>query len=80
MVNSEKLLKAYNDLDLDLMMLNIKLVRAILIYYKVLKFHVPRWIFLVILKNTHTHTDSGEYSIVAFSKNTTIIIVILNVC
>ena len=37
-----KLLKAYSDLDLDLMMLNIELVRAIFIYYNVFQFHVPR--------------------------------------
>ena len=37
-----KRLKAYSDLDLDPMILNIELIRAIFIYYKVLQFHVPR--------------------------------------
>ena len=37
-----KILNAYSDLDLDLTMLNIELVRAIFIYYNVFQFHVPR--------------------------------------
>ena len=61
-----------SDLDLDLIMPNIELVRAIFIYYNVLKFHVPRLIFYELsckntdtCKHTHTdaHTDSDEYSI-----------------
>ena len=36
------LLNSYSDLDLDPMMLNIELVRAIFIYYNVFQFHVPR--------------------------------------
>ena len=36
-----KFLKAYSDLDLDPMN-NIKLVRAIFIYYNVIQFCVPR--------------------------------------
>ena len=34
--------KSRHDLDLDLTMPNIELVRVIYIYYKVFKFHVPR--------------------------------------
>ena len=37
-----KFLNTYNDLDLDPMKLNIKLVRAIFIYYNVFRFCVPR--------------------------------------
>ena len=61
---------------------HIELVRAIFIYYNVFQFHVPRSIsFLSYRANTHTHSntdththrDSNENSIVAFSKNATII-------
>ena len=37
-----KFLKGYSDLDLNPMMLNNELVRAIFIYYNVFQFHVPR--------------------------------------
>ena len=37
-----KFLNAYSDLDLDLMKLNIELVRAIFIYNNVFRFRVPR--------------------------------------
>ena len=37
-----KFLNAYSDLDLDLMKLNIELVRVIFIYYNVFRFRVPR--------------------------------------
>ena len=37
-----KLLKAYNDLDLDLTMLNIELVPAIFIYYNIFQFNVSK--------------------------------------
>ena len=60
-------------------MLNIKLVSVIFIYYNVFKFHVPRSIsFRAIMekhtwKHTQTHTDahkvSDEFSVVAFCKN-----------
>ena len=69
-----KLLKAYSDLDLDLM-----LVRAIFIYYDVFQFvFLDRFLFKLSYKNTHkhahkhghTHQDSDKYSIVKawFSK------------
>ena len=38
----ENFLKAYSDLDLDPIMLNIEIFRAIFTYYKVFQFHVPR--------------------------------------
>ena len=65
------------------MMPNIELVR--IIFYNEYKFHVPRSIsFELSCKtcrhtqgnthgNKHTHTDSDEYSVVAFCKNATII-------
>ena len=40
-VNGEKLLNAYSDLDLDPTMLNIEL-RAVFINYNVLQLHAPR--------------------------------------
>ena len=78
-----KLLNAYSDLDPDPTKPNIKLLRAIFIYYNVFQFRVPRSIYfsVIVLKHTHTlthtntdtHRDSDEYSIGAFSKNATII-------
>ena len=73
----------YSDLDLDPTKLNIKLVRAIFIYYNVFQFRVPRPISFLVIVQTHTHqhthihtqthTDPNEYSIVVFSKNATVI-------
>ena len=41
-VNGEKRLNTYSDLDLDPTKPSIELVRAIFIYYNVFKFRVPR--------------------------------------
>ena len=69
-LNLGKFTMSYHDLDLDLTMPNIELVRAIIIHNNVFQFYVPRSIpFLVILqkhRQTHTERDSDEYPIVAF--------------
>ena len=80
-----KILKWCRDLDLGLTMPNIELFRFIFIYYNAFKFHVPRVFFSFVQNHTpkhihthiygHMHTnhkDSDEFSIVAFSKNATI--------
>ena len=38
---------------------------------------VDRFLFELSCKNTHTHRDSDEYPIVAFSKNATIMTMIM---
>ena len=55
-------------LDLDQTMPNVELVRAIFIYYLMLKFHVDKLTHTHIHTHTHTHTHMGEYSIVAVDK------------
>ena len=68
-----KISKTPHDLDLGPAMPNIKLVRDIFIYYDVLKFCIHRSITFFSYRaktqkrgNTETHTDSDEYSSVAF--------------
>ena len=50
------------DLDLDRTMSIIALVRDMLIYYTVLKFHVPRLIQLELSCKTHTHTHQHTHT------------------
>ena len=64
-----KISKSHCDLDL---------VRQCIIYYNIFQFHVPGSIPFLSYhaktrKHKNIHTDSDEYSIVAFCKNTTII-------
>ena len=55
-----KLLKAYSEVDLDPMMLNIELVRAFFIYYNVM--FLDRFIFSYRAKtHTHTHTHAHKH-------------------
>ena len=73
MVNGEKFQsRGMIDLDLVPAMPNIELVRDIFIYYDVLIFHVNKSNYHAKTqkhRNTETHTDSDEYSIIAFCKN-----------
>ena len=76
-------MKAYNDIDLDPAMANIKLVQAFVIYYNVLKLHDPRLFLVIVQKHTQTHTytqtqthtqtNSDEYFILCISQSATII-------
>ena len=62
------------DLDLGPAMSNIELVRYFL--YTTMFSNImllDRLLFELSCKNTHTHTDSDEYSIAALCKNATII-------
>ena len=69
--------KSRSDLDLDLTMRKIEVVRDIFINNNVFEFHVNRSITFELSckntetqkhRNTETHTDSDEYSIVRFAK------------
>ena len=75
-----KISKSRHDLDLGPAMPNIELFRDIFIYYVLLKFYIHRSITSRVIaqktrkhRNTETHKDSDEYSIVAFCKKATAI-------
>ena len=67
-----KISKLRRDLDLDRTMPNVELVGAIFIYFSMFKFQVNLTIiflsFVYTDRQTHTHTDNHEYSIVAVEK------------
>ena len=47
---------------------NVKLIRAILVYYNMFKFQVDWAIIFWVIVYTDRHTDGDEYSIVAVDK------------
>ena len=59
-VNLRKISKSCCDLDLGPAMPNIEIVRVILIYYNVFKFHIPidQFLFELSRKNTETRTHT----------------------
>ena len=72
-----KILKSHHDLDLGLMMPNIKLVRVVSYITMYLNFmFLDQFLFELSCKNTHTqgntHTHPDKFFIVAFCKNATI--------
>ena len=67
-----KISKSRCDLDLDWTMPNVELIRAILVYYNMFNLQVDWtiifWVIVYTDRQTHTHTDNDEYSIVAVDK------------
>ena len=68
-----KISKSHRDLNLDRTMPNVELVRAIFIYYRCTSFTSIEPLFFELLctqtdRQTDTHTDNDEYSIVAVDK------------
>ena len=73
----EKISKTCHDLDLEQIMPNVELVRAIFIYYNISKFQVDLTIIFELSctqtdthqhRQTDRHTNKHEYSIVAVDK------------